>query len=137
MACFAVPGAEAIVATAVMIAVKKHESRLAAPSTGGAKVPQAENKTPFSKKLGWLCSLLWGGVALLAFEHIWHGEVVPFPPFLTATADPVSKAEMLHEMATSGVAMAVLVTLIWVGMVIVSSVLESKSHSAVKAEGKV
>ena len=134
MACFIVPGTEAIVATAVMVAVKHHEKKLAAPSLGGAKASESEKKTPFSKKLGWLCSLLWGGVALLAFEHIWHGEVVPFPPFLTAAADPVSKAEMLHEMGTSGVAMAVLVTLIWVGMVVISSVLESKTASQPVAE---
>ena len=50
---------------------------------------------------------------------------------------PQDAIAMLHEMATSGVAMAVLVTLIWVGMVIVSSVLESKSNAVVKAEGKV
>ncbi len=127
MACFVVPGTEAIVATAVLVAVKHHEKKLAAPSLGNGNAAQTEKKTPFSKKLGWLCSLLWGGVALLAFEHIWHGEVVPFPPFLTAAADPASKAEMLHEMGTSGVAMAVLVTLVWVGMVVISGVLESKS----------
>lgn len=133
MACFIVPGTEAIVATAVLVAVKHHEAKLAAPSLGG-KTAQVEKKTPFSKKLGWLCSLLWGGVALLAFEHIWHGEVVPFPPFLTAAADPVSKAEMLHEMGTSGAAMAVLVTLIWAGMVVISSVLESKTARHTAAE---
>ena len=134
MACFIVPGTEAIVATAVMVAVKHHEKKLAAPSLGGSSTVETEKKTSFSKKLGWLCSLLWGGVALLAFEHIWHGEVVPFPPFLTAAADPVSKAEMLHEMGTSGVAMAVLVTLIWVGMVVISSVLESRTSSQPVAE---
>ncbi|MBR4766438.1 MAG: hypothetical protein IK085_06725, partial [Clostridia bacterium] len=76
MACFIVPGTEAIVATAVLAAVKHHEKKLAAPSLGGSTVAGTEKKTQFSKKLGWLCSLLWGGVALLAFEHIWHGEVV-------------------------------------------------------------
>ena len=135
MACFIVPGTEAIVATAVLVAVKHHEKKLASPSLGGKNAVETEKKTPFSKKLGWLCSLLWGGVALLAFEHIWHGEVVPFPPFLTAAADPVSKAEMLHEMGTSGVAMAVLVTLIWIGMVVISSVLESRTAAQPAQEG--
>ena len=137
MACFVVPGTEAIVATAVLVAVKHHEKKLAAPSLGNGNAAQTEKKTPFSKKLGWLCSLLWGGVALLAFEHIWHGEVVPYPPFLTAAADPASKAEMLHEMGTSGVAMAVLVTLVWVGMVVISGVLESKSAAAPAQEENV
>ncbi len=134
MACFVVPGTEAIVATAVLIAVRQHEKKLAAPKLGNGTAVEKENKTPFSKKLGWLCSLLWGGVALLAFEHIWHGEVVPFPPFLTAAADPVSKAEMLHEMGTSGVAMALLVTLIWLGMVIISTVLENRTEAKAAEE---
>ena len=34
-------------------------------------------------------------------------------------ADPADTVEMLHEMATVGVGMAVLVTLVWVGMVII------------------
>jgi len=33
---------------------------------------------------------------------------------------------MLHEMATTGVAMAVLVTAVWVGMVAVSNVIEKR-----------
>lgn len=57
--------------------------------------------------------MLWGGVVLLLIEHVWHGEVVPFPPFLTAMGDPTSTVQMLYEMATVGVAMAVLVTVVW------------------------
>ena len=45
--------------------------------------------------------------------------MVFYPPFLTAMADPADTVEMLHEMATVGVGMAVLVTLVWVGMVII------------------
>ena len=90
-------------------------------------------KQPFSTKMKWLNHLLWGGSGLLAFEHLWHGEITPFFPFLTAAADPADAAEMLHEMATSGVAMAVLVTLVWGGIVIVSNVLEKRAAS-VKAE---
>ena len=90
-------------------------------------------KTPFSKKLGWLNKLLWGGSALLAFEHVWHGEVVPFFPFLTAAADPEEASVMLHEMATVGVSMAALVTLVWVGMLLVSKALEKKALKALPA----
>ena len=78
--------------------------------------------------------MLWGGSGLLAFEHLWHGEIVPFFPFLTNAADPADRAEMLNEMGTSGVAMAVLVTLVWVGMVIVSDKLE-KTRPEKPAEG--
>ena len=77
--------------------------------------------------------MLWGGSGLLAFEHVWHGEVVPWFPFLTAMSSPDSTAEMLHEMATSGSLMALLVTVVWLGMVGVSSVIE-KREAAEKSE---
>ena len=70
--------------------------------------------------------MLWGGSALLAFEHIWHGEVTPWFPFLTAARNPEDAMAMLHEMATTGVAMAVLVTAVWAGMVAVSNVIEKR-----------
>ena len=74
--------------------------------------------------------MLWGGSALLAFEHVWHGEVTPFFPFLTAASDPESTAVMLQEMGASGVAMALLVTAVWAGMVAVSSAIEKRKTPA-------
>ena len=92
-------------------------------------------KSRFSRKLGWLNNMLWGGSALLALEHVWHGEVVPWFPFLTAANDASSRSEMFHGMASVGVAMALLVTAGWVGMVVVSSRLEKRaSKDAVLAE---
>jgi hypothetical protein len=76
-----------------------------------------ERKFSWSEKLSWLSTLLWGGVFLLAIEHIWHGEVVPYPPFLTALYNPADIAPMLHEIATVGVCMALFVTGIWGVMV--------------------
>ncbi|MGM9937226.1 MAG: hypothetical protein ACI38A_07765 [Candidatus Ornithomonoglobus sp.] len=125
MACFLVPAAEAVVTTVV----KK---------TAGKKIESSEAaaKHPFIKKLGLLNTMLWGGSALLAFEHVWHGEVTPMLPFLTA-ANAADAAEMLHEMATSGVAMAVLVTAVWAGIVAVSNVLEKKPKAKTALKGAV
>ncbi len=138
MACFLVPGAEAIVVTAAALILKKREEAKALPKLNGipsGKAPQ-EGGRGFSQKLFWLASLLWGGVVLLAFEHLWHGEVQPFFPFLTAaTEGPAAVSEMLGEMASVGVTMAVLVTLVWVGMVVVSRVIEKRP--AVQAEAAV
>jgi hypothetical protein len=64
-------------------------------------------------KLGVLNALLWGGVVLLAIEHVWHGEVTPWPPFLTAMANPTEIPVMLHEMATIGTAMSMVVAFTW------------------------
>ena len=111
MACFLVPATEAIVTTVANKIIKSKEKDNTAHT----------DKIGFSEKLGWLNGLLWGGSGLLAFEHLWHGEISPFFPFLTAASDPADTAEMLHEMATSGTAMAVLVTLVWAGMVIITS----------------
>lgn len=121
MACFIVPTTEAIVTTIAAKCVKKHEA--AAPAGDTAAIP-------LSEKLGWLNKLLWGGSALLAFEHIWHGEVTPFFPFLTAAADAADRAEMFHEMATSGVAMALLVTAVWGCMCAVVSRMQKRKKTA-------
>lgn len=135
MACFLVPAAEAVITT---IAAKAMKSKEKAPETvkvqfDGASLEVAE-KIPFSRKLKWLNNLLWGGSALLAFEHVWHGEVTPWFPFLTAAGNPADAAEMLHEMATAGVTMAALVTVVWLGMVAVSSVIEKRALKALPAK---
>ena len=134
MACFVVPAAEAIVTTVIAKVMEKKEKE-----TGKGKIQADSNtetvsKIPFSRKLKWLNGLLWGGSALLAFEHVWHGEVVPWFPFLTAAADPADAAEMLHEMSTVGVSMAVLVTLVWLGMLGVSALIEKRALKGEPAE---
>ena len=131
MACFIVPTVEAIVVTVVKKVVEKKEKQPEEVDIVVDGVAEKAYKTPFSRKLKWLTNLLWGGSALLAFEHVWHGEVVPWFPFLTAAADPADAAEMLHEMATVGVSMAALVTLAWLAMLGVSAIIEKR---ALKAE---
>ena len=131
MACFTVPAVEAIVITVVKKVIEKKEKQPEEVSVVLDGTPETAYKIPFSRKLKWLTNLLWGGSALLAFEHVWHGEVVPWFPFLTAAADPADAAEMLHEMATVGVSMAALVTLVWLAMLGVSAIIEKR---ALKAE---
>ena len=138
MACFLVPGTEAIVVTAAAVLLKKYEqNKTQVKLTTNSAQAEIPAKPGFARKLFWLADLLWGGVILLAFEHLWHGEVVPFFPFLTAaTEGPEAVSEMLGEMASVGVTMAVLVTLIWVAMVAVSAAIE-KRPSVQKAEVNV
>lgn len=50
---------------------------------------------------------------LLAFEHLWHGEVIPYFPFLSALTERSTTQQMLFEMGTVGVGMALLVTAVW------------------------
>lgn len=114
MACFVVGGGEAIVATAVRSAVKKSEMKKGIVDESGNQLTDpATDGICWTRKLGWLMNMLWGGAILLLIEHMWHGEVVPFPPFLTAMVSPAETAVMLGEMATVGVGMALLVTAAW------------------------
>lgn len=114
MACFAVPAAEAVVTTIVKKKINKN----------------GEHKNPFVKRMNWLNNMLWGGSALLAFEHVWHGEVTPWFPFLTNAANPADAARMLFEMATSGVGMAVLVTGAWACIAAAANLIESRPSAS-------
>jgi len=111
MACFTVPLATAAVATTVK-----------------STLPETAKRNPFIAKLGWLGNMMFGGSFLLAIEHIYHGEIIFTPPFLTAVKDG-NTSEMLHEMATRGVAMAVLLGVVWVAMVAISTLVERAGRS--------
>ncbi len=100
MACFSVPLATAAVATAV-----------------GSALPESARGNPFASRIGWLGKMMFGGSLLLAVEHVYHGELSPVPPFLTAIGDGNASA-MLQEMATRGVAMAVAVGVAWAAAVV-------------------
>jgi len=58
---------------------------------------------------------------MLAVEHIAHGEIVPYPPFLTA-----GLSQVLPEMLMVGVPMAVASVLIWSAMVTIDLKLGEK-----------
>ena len=109
MACFTAPLAQAIVITAAKSSAKDTAAR-----------------NPFVRRLGWLQKMLFGGSFLLAIEHVWHGEITWRFPFLTAVRDG-NTADMLHEIATVGVSMAVLITIAWAVMVVVADALERRS----------
>lgn len=126
MACFVVPAAEAVITTVATKVIKSKEIDETVNVSFADGTIEETSKIKFSTKLGWLNKLLWGGSALLAFEHVWHGEVVPFFPFLTAVQNGET-SEMLAEMGTAGVMMAVIVTAVWGCMVAVSSSVEKKA----------
>lgn len=134
MACFIVPASEAIAATVAVHILKSKEKKA---ETMCVEEDVKHIKIGFSRKVKWLSKLLWGGSSLLVFEHIWHGEVQPWFPFLTAAGTPESAA-MLHEMSTVGVGMAVAVTAAWLGMIAVSHISEkSTNHTKDMAGEKI
>ena len=112
MACFTVPLTTAVVTTAAKKAL-----------------PEAAHRNPFVAKIGWLGKMMFGGSFLLAIEHVYHGEIIFTPPFLTAVKDG-NTADMLHEMATRGVAMTALVIVAWAGLVAVSTYVARRKEAA-------
>ena len=113
MACFIVPGTEAVVTTIATKVIEKKEQKAREEALAQGVELSELHRENFSVKLKRLNGLLWGGSALLAFEHLWHGEIAPFFPFLTAASNPADLQAMLHEMSTVGVGMAALVTSVW------------------------
>ena len=119
MACFSAPLAAAIATGIVRRGM-------------AAKTVEQPGTISWATKLGWLEKLSFGGCALLAFEHIWHGEIIFQFPFLTGVKNGET-AEVLKEIATVGGAMTALILVIWVGMLIVSARIAKRKPLA--AEG--
>lgn len=97
MACFTAPVAAAIAAGAI------------------------KKRIPANYHIEWLLAILWGGVAWLAPEHIYRGEVVFYPPFFTAGIDKI-----IPEIIKIGIPMVLLPTAAWLGMLAVSSFFKSR-----------
>lgn len=136
MACFVAPAVEAVVTTVVQKVVESKEKK-AELSAVNCEASLKEDiqikglekaKIKLSRKLGWLNKMLWGGTALLIFEHVWHGEVVPYFPFFTSIQNG-DVAGMLGEIARNGITMAALVTGVWA---IVCAVVSSYEKKAAK-----
>lgn len=70
--------------------------------------------------------MLIGGALVLMVEHVWHGEIAPYPPFLTAMKNPEDIPVMVHEVSIVGGSMTLAVAALWVGIVFVSKKLETK-----------
>ncbi len=129
MACFTAPVAEAVIVKAVE---KYEEKKEVSPGNNGESAAH-KAVIPLSRRLKWLSNMLFGGSAILAFEHIWHGEIVPWFPFLTAMSNAEDAAEMFREIATVGVSMAGLITVVWLGMcAVATSLLNRPEHSEAK-----
>ena len=68
---------------------------------------------------------------MLAVEHLAHGEIVPYPPFLTA-----GLSQVLPEMLMIGVPMAIASVFAWSAMVTIDlKIVEKTRQSAMKTMG--
>ncbi len=133
MACFLVPGVEAVITTTVTKIIENKEKKQEAVQLEKGVSLGELHKEKLSRKLNRLNYLLWGGSGLLAFEHLWHGEIQPFFPFLTGAENP---AEMFGEMSTVGVGMAVVVTSAWALVTFATDRILKREESGLKREAK-
>lgn len=137
MACFIVSATAAIGVGVAKYVVRHHEKK------NELKVEEPKeykfgSETKWSKKLGYLELMLWSGSFVLAGEHIFHGEVSPYPPFLTAASEgPEAVTEMLTEMGTVGVAMLGALVLVWGAAVLLVDYIKYRKHKAAKKEAVV
>ena len=141
MACFIAPAAEAVVTTVLQRKMNKKEQESAHVSAEHIESAESMQETAkpkhrisWSRKLKWLNTMLWGGSALLCVEHIWHGEVVPWPPFLTAMQTPSEIVPMLQEIAVYGTAMVAVITGVWFGITLIADRLTDRMEAEDPAE---
>jgi len=104
MACFVVPTAAAVAATAFR-----------------KKIPPQYH---FDK----LLLMLWGGTIVLIIDHLISGELVPYWPFLTAGYN-----QIMPEILEVGVPMTVAVVAVWLIIVAVSLAIAKKQTQSSEA----
>lgn len=92
MACFLTPAAAAIVTTSV------------------------RKKIPAKYHFDWLIMMLWGGVIMLIVDHLLNGEIIFYPPFLTANF-----YEVFSEIIRIGLPMTISIILMWGIIVLVAN----------------
>lgn len=107
MACFLAPMTLAIIMTAIQLLTRHSDLSQ-------------------KLKLSALNSMLWGGVVILAAEHVFHGEITAFWPYLTAMSSPADTAIMLSEIATVGGSMTLAISLTWMGMLAVTTLMTKR-----------
>lgn len=100
---------------------------LITPAVTAIITTNLRKKIPAKYHLEWLNAMLWGGVIMLTVDHIINGEIIFFPPFLTAMRSPTDIPAVLKEITITGGAMTIAIILAWVAMVLIANRIEEKS----------
>lgn len=95
----------------------------AAPAALGVFTYVFRKKFPEKWHIGWLNTMILGSTVALGVDHIASGEIVPYPPFLSAMANPADTAAMVGEIISVGIPMALALVGVWVAMVAISNML--------------
>jgi len=88
------------------------------PATVGVVTTVLRKRFPERWHIDWLNIMIFGTTVAFAVEHYINGEIVPWPPFLTAVNGPADIAAMLAEMAAVGIPMTLALITAWIVMVV-------------------
>ena len=100
------------------------------PTVAGMVAHSQKKRFPAHWHVEWLTTMIFGGAVGLAVEHFAHGEIVPWPPFLTAMANPADATAMFHEMALVGIPMTLALVAVWAVLVIAYNKFQALSKDA-------
>jgi hypothetical protein len=103
------------------------------PTTVGIVTTALRKRFPEQWHINWLNTMILGSSVAFAVEHYMNGEIVPWPPFLTAMSSPAATATMLNEMAMVGIPMTLALILTWVVMVVVYETVFAVKTSPIRA----
>lgn len=101
------------------------------PAVAAVLTTGMRKKIPSHLHIEWLNAMLWGGVLMLTVEHYAHGELVPYPPFLTAMGNYIDILIMLKEMVTVGGTMTLAIVAVWIIMVSVYNKASNKREKQI------
>jgi len=129
MACFTVSLVAGIGVAVARHIVKGNEKK---QELAHVEIDQSKfgAEVKWSKKLAYLELMLFGGSFVLALEHIIHGEITFYPPFLTAMESYETVMEMLNEIATVGTAMLGILVAAWAVGVLVVDLIKYRKRKA-------
>ncbi|MFA6422426.1 MAG: hypothetical protein WCV92_03445 [Candidatus Buchananbacteria bacterium] len=102
---------------------------LITPATAAIITTIIRKKIPQKYHLDWLMGMLWGGTIMLVVDHFLAGEILLYPPFLTATQNPV---EMLRELAVTGGLMTAVIFLAWIVMALIANKVLKRHQKQIK-----
>jgi hypothetical protein len=100
-----------------------------APASAALITTIFRKKIPVKYHIEWFNFLAWGGTAGLLIEHLASGEIVPYPPFLTAMANPADMAVMFAEILAIGVPMLLACAGVWAIMVAAANHIENSAKT--------
>lgn len=91
----------------------------AAPAALGVFTFVFRKRFPERWHVGWLNTMILGSTVALGVDHIASGEIVPYPPFLSAMASLADTEAMIGEIISVGIPMAIALVVVWIAIVLV------------------